>query len=145
LIAASGIPKASFNAFKLLHTLGTERLMNDSNSILVTRKPNGSLAVAVWNLFLPEETGSAKTVTLDLKGLTGRSRVTITRVNRDHGSSMAAWEKMGRPEFPSRDQQKTLRAAGQLSTPEVRSLAPGNSSLSLTLQPHELALVETNK
>jgi xylan 1,4-beta-xylosidase len=145
LIAAGGIPKASFNAFKLLHSLGTERLMNDSNSVLVTRKTNGSLAIAVWNLFLPEEAGATKTVTLELKGLAGRSRVTIQRVNRDHGSSIAEWEKMGRPAFPSRDQLKKLRTAGQLPAPEVRSLSAGNTALSLTLQPHELALVEISK
>ena len=138
-----GIPKPAFNAFKVLHDLGTQRLTNDSNSVLVTRRADGSLAIAVWNLFLPEEAGTPKTVTLELKGLTGRNRAIIRRVDREHGSSLTAWEQMGRPDFPSREQQKKLRAA-ELGAPEIRQIAAGGK-LSLTLQPHELALVQIAK
>jgi xylan 1,4-beta-xylosidase len=50
LIAEDGLPKPSFNAFKLLHRLGVERLANDSQSALVTRKSDGTLVMAIWNL-----------------------------------------------------------------------------------------------
>src|SRR3984957_19121848 len=46
-IAKGGVPKPSFNAFRLLHLLGNERLALDSNSALVTRRKDGSLAIAV--------------------------------------------------------------------------------------------------
>ncbi len=37
LVAAGGIPKPAFSAFKILHQLGHERLALDSDSALVTR------------------------------------------------------------------------------------------------------------
>ena len=143
LMAAGEIPKASFNAFKLLHDLGEQRLQNDSNSVLVTKRSDGSLAVAVWNLFLPEEGGSPKTITLEFKGLSGSNRAIIRQVNREHGSSITEWEKMGKPDFPSREQQKQLRAAAELGAPETRPLSGGK--LTLTLQPHELVLVQIKR
>src|SRR5438874_4719189 len=57
LIAAGGLPKPAFNAFKLLHRLGTSRIAHSSSSVLVTRRDDGTLAIAVWNLVLPEEQG----------------------------------------------------------------------------------------
>src|SRR6185437_3415236 len=49
LIAAGGIPKASFNAFALLHRLGEQRFSGDPEGTLFTRRPDGTLVVAVWN------------------------------------------------------------------------------------------------
>lgn len=47
--AAGNIPKAAYNAFVLLHRLGTERLQVDSDSVIATRRKDGSLAIAAWN------------------------------------------------------------------------------------------------
>ena len=60
LIAENDLPKPAFNAFKLLHELGNQRVENDSTSALVTRRSGGALVIAVWNLFLPEERGERK-------------------------------------------------------------------------------------
>lgn len=49
LIAAGGIPKASFNAFQLLHRLGHERLKVKGDNLLATRRADASLAIALWN------------------------------------------------------------------------------------------------
>jgi len=69
LLAERSIPKPVFNDFALLHRLGETRLDAASDSLLVTRRKDGTLAIAAWNLFLPEEVGSAKTMTLRFKGL----------------------------------------------------------------------------
>src|SRR5438046_5258852 len=68
LFAERSIPKAAFNDFALLHRLGDSRLDVSSDSALVTRRKDGSLAIAAWNLFLPEEAGSPKTLTLRFRG-----------------------------------------------------------------------------
>jgi xylan 1,4-beta-xylosidase len=60
LIATGGIPKPSYNAFKVLHRLGDERISVDSRSVLVTRQKDGSLVVAAWNRVPPEQTGLQK-------------------------------------------------------------------------------------
>ena len=45
LIAAGGIPKPAFNAFKLLHRLGQQRIDLNSNSALLTRRQDGTLVL----------------------------------------------------------------------------------------------------
>ncbi len=61
LIAEDGLPKPSFNAFKLLHLLGNTRIEVDSESALVTRRADGTIVMAVWNLFLPGRSGYGQT------------------------------------------------------------------------------------
>jgi len=143
LLAEDNIPKPAFNTFALLHRLGDTRLDANSDSVLVTRRKDGSLAIAVWNLFLPEEAGSPKTLTLQLKGLASAKSARITIVDKDHGSPLPAWEKMGRPAFPTLAQIEALRKAAAL--PVALSQPVVSNSLTLTLQPQALALIELGK
>ncbi len=143
LLAERSIPKAAFNDFSLLHQLGDARLELKSDSALVTRRSDGSLAIAVWNLFLPEEAGSPKIVTLHLKGFSTKHPARVTIVDKDHGSPLPAWDKMGRPAFPTLAQIEELRKAGALPPSREQNLT--NASLTITLQPHALALIEIAK
>ena len=68
LMAEGGVPKPAFNAFKLLHRLGTRRVETESSSALVTRRDDGSWALAVWNLEQPEDHGTAKEIAITFKG-----------------------------------------------------------------------------
>jgi xylan 1,4-beta-xylosidase len=146
LVAAGNIPKASYNDFALLHRLGSERIAVDSDSALATRREGGSLAVAVWNYAPPGETGSTKQFDLSLSGIGDLRQATIYEVDPNHGSALAAWEAMGKPDFPTREQQELLREAGRLPAPEIRAIPAGNpASLSLTLPAHGLALVILEK
>ena len=143
LLAERSIPKAAFNDFALLHRLGETRLDVSSDSALVTRRKDGSLAIAVWNLFLPEEAGSPKTVTLHFKGRSGQPSARVTIVDQEHGSPLPAWNKMGRPAYPTIAQIEELRKAGAL--PAAQSQAISKGSLTLTLQPQALALIEIGR
>ncbi len=144
LIAQGGIPKASFNAFKLLHMLGGQRFVNNSESAITTRRPDGSLAIAVWNYSPPGEQGPAKSVKLEFKNLKDRKHVRIHYVDGNRGSALRAWEAMGRPLFPSREQQQALRMAAELPPAEERVLAvqDGQASTQIELPGHCLALIE---
>ncbi|HEV2425782.1 MAG TPA: glycosyl hydrolase family 39 [Terriglobia bacterium] len=144
LIAAGHIPKASFNAFRMLHELGNRRLALNSDEALATQTPDGRLAVAVWNYAPPGGQGTPKQITLDLRGL-GRNqrRVRIEILDRDQGSSLEAWKKMGSPDFPSREQQRELRESARMPAPAVEALTPRNSRVTLNLPGQALALVET--
>jgi xylan 1,4-beta-xylosidase len=143
LLAERSIPKAAFNDFALLHRLGETRLEVNSESALITRNKNGALVLAVWNLFLPEETGSPKSFTLHFKGVSGTNSARITTVEPEHGSPLPAWEQMGRPAFPTLSQIEELRKAAALPAPQTQKLKGG--SLTLTLQPHALALIEIER
>jgi xylan 1,4-beta-xylosidase len=142
LIAAGGIPKASFNDFRLLHRLGDQRLNVASDSALVTRRTDGMLAIAVWNYAPPGPGGASRAYRLSFRNVPDAHRANIWVVDADHGSALAAWEAMGKPQFPSFEQQKTLLQAATLPGPRVEALAPGNPALTLQLRPHALALVE---
>ncbi|HWW88393.1 MAG TPA: hypothetical protein VNZ26_32585 [Vicinamibacterales bacterium] len=139
LMAEGGVPKPAFNAFKLLHKLGDRRIEVDSESALVTRRNDGSLAIALWNLVLPEESGSSREITLAIKGGEHR-RVSIWRADSAHGSPLAAYEAMGRPIDPTREQFNVLRRAAELAPPETKSLDRGQ--ITLTVAPHGLLLLE---
>jgi xylan 1,4-beta-xylosidase len=111
-IAAGGLPKPVYNAFGLLHRLGDERLPSASSSALVTRHKDGRLAIALWNLQLPDEHGAARRATLTFTGLgPRRKKAQLTRLDATHGSLLDAYAKMGRPRYPTRQQQQELRKA----------------------------------
>ncbi len=143
LIAAGGIPKASFNDLRLLHMLGDERLADSSDSALVTRRADGTLAVAVWNYAPPGPTGGAtRTYQLAFRNAPGARRAYIWLVDRDHGSALTAWKAMGEPRFPTFAQRRILLQAAALSAARIETLAPANPRLMLRLRPHALALIE---
>jgi len=62
-------------------------------------------------------------------------------VDRDHGSALAAWDSMGRPRFPTREQIRVLHNAAQLPAPEERPFHSGEAIV-LHLAPQALAVVE---
>jgi xylan 1,4-beta-xylosidase len=140
LIAAGGIPKPSYAAFEVLHRLGNRRIELNSDSALVTRRADGSLVVAVWNLVPYEQTGTAKVVTIRFQHAGSLRRAFIRRVDNDHGDARPAYEKMGSPRYPTRAELEQLRKAAALVAPEVQELK--NGELTLTLPPEGLAVIE---
>lgn len=140
LIAEDDIPKPSFNAFLLLHRLGDQRLSISSDDVLVTKRPDGSFAIAVWNLTGVGEKAPAKEIELQFSD-TQMNSVQVSRVDADHGDVHKIYEYLGSPRYPTRAQIETLRAAARLAAPEVQSLPGG--ALDLTIPAHGLVLVET--
>lgn len=140
LVAEGGVPKPAFNAFALLHLLGNVRIPEDNNSILVTRRADGTLVLAVWNLFLPEDAGQPKDVNLVLKGLKGHHHAEIHQLDAQHGSPLPAYEAMGRPASPTKQQYEKLTRAAEMPAPQRVNLQ--QQSLQLHLLPHALFVVE---
>ena len=140
LVAEGGVPKAAFNAFSLLHMLGTERIPVDSDSVLATRDGQHKLEIAVWNYSAPEEAGNAKQITLEFTGLHGGHKVLIYRLDAQDGNPLPAYEAMGRPASPTQQQYQQLKDAAKLGPPERRRLE--KNQLTLTLPPKALDLIE---
>jgi xylan 1,4-beta-xylosidase len=140
LMAEDDLPKPSFNAFKLLHRLGDTRVPADARDVLVTRRQDGSLAIAVWNLSLPEEKGEQENITLQLAGLTGTHTATLDLVDADHGSLRKAYAAMGSPIDPTQTQIQSLRKAAELPPPVSLPIHEGR--IDLKLAPKALALIE---
>lgn len=140
LIAEDDIPKPAFDDFALLHELGDQRLAVNASDVLATRRSDGTLVIAAWNLVEPDASGADKTITLDLKGIATGARASIRRVDAAHGDTLAAWKKMGSPNYPTRAQIEELRNDADAGPPEVRAIA--QHQLTLTIPPMGLAVVE---
>jgi len=140
LMAEGGVPKASFNDFKILHLLGERRIGVDSDSVLATRRGDGTLAIALWNLYLPEEQGHPRDFALEFKRLGGMKKGLIYQVDPEHGSPLPAYRAMGSPDYPTLEQYKELRKAAELGGP--REVALTDARLEISLPAHGLAVVE---
>jgi xylan 1,4-beta-xylosidase len=140
ILGEGGIPKPVFNAFKLLHKLGDQRIDVQSDSMLVTKRADGSWALAVWNLSLPDDPGHVREITLHLQNLKGSHRVRISEIDPDHGSPLPAYHAMGDPVSPTAQQYADLKKAAQLPPP--RTERTKNGAITLTLPPKSLVLIE---
>ncbi len=140
LIAEDNLPKPSFNAFKLLHKLGDVRIALDSDSALLTRRKDGTLVMAVWNLFLPEQKGKPKSVMIALDGTSTKTQVLVSRLDASHGSLLNAYADMGSPVYPTPKQIDQLWHAAELPLPEKTNFT--NGRLNIAIPPQGLVLLE---
>lgn len=142
LIAPDNIPKASLNAFAVLHHLGDRRIGVDSDSVLATKLHDGGLAIALWNYAPPGGSGpsythqsalpgSIRTFNLQLEHFDGMQSATLYRVDSMHENSLALFDQMGRPENLTRDQISKLQNAGSLPPPEHLKFTDGRITVSV--------------
>jgi xylan 1,4-beta-xylosidase len=108
--------------------------------VLVTRRSDGTLVIAAWNLVEPGANGKGRTIAIDLKGIGDNAHASIRRVDSSHGDTLDAWKKMGSPKNPTQTQIDALRKASETGPPEVRAIE--HHRLMLTLPPMGLAVVE---
>lgn len=139
LIAEDDIPKPSFTAFSILHELGTLRLANIATDALVTKKEDGSIVIALWNLVEPGVTAGDKKFSIEMHGLSASTKAIVARADKDHGDTLDAWKAMGSPKYPSRQQIEQLQELGRPGAPESVSLE--NGKLILAVPPQGLAVV----
>jgi xylan 1,4-beta-xylosidase len=150
LIAARRIPKPAFNAFAMLHKLGDRQLKSDSDSALVTRRDDGTVVLALWNYAPPvgdtasytpgKPRGTNRHFSVDVRNLAAGAHATVWRLDENHGNAVAAFDQMGRPDFPSRAQIAALRKAGEMAPPQRVELHDGK--LQLDIPPQGLVVVE---
>jgi len=142
LIAPGRIKKPSFYDFALLHRLGNQRLANPADNVLVTRRDDGTIVVAAWNLVDMDKLaqGSQLMLHLNFKGVPAKAYVAIQRVDETHGNPMTLYKSLGSPRYPTMKQVAALNASSALPTPEKIQLKDGQLDLSLPV--NGLALIE---
>jgi xylan 1,4-beta-xylosidase len=143
LRATGGINKPSFYDFALLHQLGTQRLANDADDIIVTKLANGSLAIALWNLAPTGQSPAPKSVTLDFTHLPANASITMQRVDDTHSNVLKPYAAMGSPAYPKPEQVEQLNRETALPAPEPLSLT--RSTLTLTLDTNALVLLQISR
>ena len=144
LIAPGMIKKPSFYDFALLHKLGEERIPNAADNVLVTRRQDGALIIAAWNLVEMDKVAEGKPITMRLKftGVAPDAKVAIERVDETHGNPLRAYVSMGSPKYPTRAQVAEVNKASSLSAPEGAALERGQ--LELTVPVNGLAVIEVS-
>jgi xylan 1,4-beta-xylosidase len=140
LRAKGGINKPSYYAYGLLHQLGNQRFANDSKNVIATKTADGGLAVAVWNLVDPSQQGAIRRVELSFAGVAPAARITLQRVDADHGNVLPRYAAMGKPLDPTPEQVEQLNRETALPAPEPGQLQGGK--LELNLSANALVLVK---
>ena len=141
VIAERDIPKPAFLALSLLHTLGTTLLPSPAKDVLVTRRADGTIVIAAWDMAEPPgSTVADKLITLDLSGEPSGARATVRRVDAEHGDTFDAWKQMGSPADPTLAQIASLKKVGTLGEPEPLAITSGR--LTLRIPSSGLAIIE---
>jgi xylan 1,4-beta-xylosidase len=143
LIAVGGIKKPAFYDYALMHRLGDERLANQSSNVLVTRRSDGSIVVATWNLVEPDQKGTAQHMRLEFRNVNAAAPVLVRRVDEKHSNSLAAYRAMGSPRYPTQAQIDQLNRESALAPAEVTTLK--NGVLELDVPADGLALLEIQR
>ncbi len=138
LLAVGHIPKPAFNAFALLHQLGGERFAMDVKGTLATRRENGDLVIALWNYADVGALGESRKIRLEIRNAHAHS-ASIQVLDRTHGNVLAAYARMGAPQYPTQNQLRDLRAAAKLPAPRV--LALNGETMNVEISPDGLVLV----
>jgi xylan 1,4-beta-xylosidase len=140
LRAKGGINKPSYYSYGLLHQLGDARLANASKNVIVTKTSDGGLAVAAWNLVDPDQHGTTRQMNLIFRNVPDGARVSVQRVDDDHGNVLPKYAEMGKPLDPTPDQVEKLNSETALPAPETVKLQ--NGQLELSLMPDALVLIK---
>jgi len=143
LRAKGGINKPSYYAYGLLHQLGDARIADASKNVIVTKTSDGGLAIAAWNLVDPDQQGTTKQMELDFRNIPATARVTIQKVDQDHGNVLPHYATMGKPLDPTPEQVEELNRQATLPPPEAVKLQGNRLDLSLT--PDELVLIKVQR
>ena len=125
---------------ELLHGLGAERLPNAAENILVTRRDDGTLVIAAWNLVAPKVSGEPIEAQFRLTGLKPGARARITRLDESHGDTARLYAQMGSPVYPTAAQTDALQGAAQPAAAETVELAAGE--LRMMIPVDGLAVIE---
>jgi xylan 1,4-beta-xylosidase len=139
LRAKGGINKPSYYGYELLHQLGNQRLANPSKNVIATKTADGKIIVAAWNLVDPDQQGATRTMELVFHRVAPDAKITIQRVDRDHGNVLPKYAAMGSPLDPTPDQVEKLNHETTLPAPQVSALK--NSKLELQLTPNAFDII----
>jgi xylan 1,4-beta-xylosidase len=160
MINYQGIVKPSYHAYRFLSQLGDELLDRSPSSVLTRHRTKGKLTALAWH-YPPEmplsvpasfdtrdkakevlDLGSDEILKIDLTGLTPHTIFLAEVLDRDHGNAMAAWEAMGSPEPPSREQTTALRDAASATKKLILTAdEAGNLQAQIPMAPWAVVLL----
>jgi xylan 1,4-beta-xylosidase len=126
LINYQQIVKPAFHAYRFMNELGDTTLGATQGAVITRDSHTNRVAALAYNypaavkVSLPKTatvddadrlvaTGTARSLSLTMTGLRPGATVLLETLDKGHGNAVAAWEQMGRPEPPTREQASLLR------------------------------------
>ena len=139
LVGIGSVPKPAYNAFAMLHQLGDTRIPAEQPGVLITRRRDGTLAIALWNPFVDGKQRGSHTFVLQLSSSPSASQAEVQVLDAARGDVYAAYMKMGLPRYPTAAQYAQLRQAARLPPPWQVPVRDG--AVRVTVPESGLALV----
>jgi len=146
LLNIHGIPKPSYRAYELLHSLGTELLTVEGHHETVDAwliAGEKSATLMLTNFALPRHRIDTQQVTFNLKGAGNVAGAAIRRIDLEHANAKRYWEQTGKPEYLNTEIVAQLDAASQLKS-EAQSFARDGDGFRIdaTIPPQSVAAIE---
>ncbi|WP_344737635.1 GH39 family glycosyl hydrolase [Microbacterium awajiense] len=149
MLNQQGIPKPTYHAYRFLSTLGDELLVHTDAGVLTRDSATGALVAVVYNY--PAEvarsvpasfdtrdladaiqaTGDSRDVQLDVAGVAAGTRFRVETLSPSSGNAIAAWDALGAPLNPTREQTAAIAATARAL--DVTELVAGEHGLAATI------------
>ncbi|XMO85403.1 hypothetical protein AAFN75_11450 [Algibacter sp. AS12] len=154
MINYQGLVKPSYHAYRMLHEIGNQKLYKDDYLFVSKEESTGKISALAYNY--PEEyenavpfgsdkreSGTNKNLDFTLTGLKAGTLFEIEILDKDHGNIHNFWESMGKPEPPTREEIKVMKAyANSMKTEHVKADKNGNLSIKHNITPWSLVLIK---
>ncbi len=133
-LATGGIDKPVLNVFRMFSKMGCERLAAESDGArslddilksgvrgepdiaALASRAGQRVCVLVWHYHDDDVPGPAAQVTLEIAGLAKPTfKLSHYRIDHDHSNAYSAWQAMGSPQSPTKEQYAELCMAGELA------------------------------
>ena len=165
-LATNGVDKPVLNVFRMFGQMEGNRVPVTSNSVYNYRSvrdssvrrnepdvngmavaDNNSASVIVWNYHDKNALNVPSTpVTVTVKGIpSGKVLLTHFRVDQEHSNAYTAWQKMGSPQNPTKEQYAELEKAGQLQilgSPQWVNIKDGIATITFELSRQGTSLIK---
>jgi xylan 1,4-beta-xylosidase len=154
MINFQGLVKPSYHAYRMLHQLGDEKVYKDDYLFVSKDSKDGAITALGYNYpqeyvnAVPSgsnkrEEGTSKILDFTLTGLDPGAMFEIEILDKDHGNIHNFWESMGKPEPPTREEIKVMKAyANTMKTEFAKADKNGNLTIKRSISPWSLVLIK---
>lgn len=123
LLTQDGIPKPAYYALKMLADAPAQRLDLGREATLgevgiAAFRDESQTQVLLFRQKMKNEDGPAEDVTLRLECGKRPNRVTVKRIDEDHGNPLKLWEDAGRPQDMNRSEVECLKQRSAVTEEE---------------------------
>ncbi|MEP6635205.1 MAG: glycosyl hydrolase [Acidobacteriota bacterium] len=117
LLNLHGIPKPTYRAFELLHSIGTEHLLVDGLHETVdcsVIRNNSTVTVLLTNHTTPGHSIETEQIEVRLDNAAEPKGAIIQRIDSEHANPKLFWQEMGQPNYLSEKDVEQLQEASLL-------------------------------